>query len=272
MYLSNSWNVITVGDGDLSFSQALLKKCPGIHVCTTVLDSEHQLREKYKDNAIDSLKNAQQSIVYGVDIIRPDSFTNRLQNRFDLAIFQFPLVPNAGPRRPGQSWHQSNDSNLMNRKLLHAFLQNAAKLLLSPEGARLCYITSKDVKPYCDWNIEALGNDHNGQPSPMEYIGQMPFNPNEFPGYRIRNVDRDKQVKSTAAITYVWTDNTNQPLSKTLQKPNFASDEYCQLCGVGPIQTAKDWQAHLNSRLHKRRLNYQLQWENYLAGSNTNNL
>lgn len=258
MYLQPHWHIVTIGDGDLSFSLALAKRHPDIKLCATALDSEAELRNKYELHAIDELRAAGHKVVFNVDITSPETFTAQLSCQFDLAIFQFPLVPNAGPRRPGQSWHQSDDSNLQNRKLLHAFLNHSGEHLLSEQGARYCYITSKDVKPYCDWNIEGLA-----QPGPLAYLGKMPFRPGDFPGYRVRNVDRDKQVKSTAAITYVWSDNPSSVIAE-LVPPKPDLPRYCPLCDVGPVEEEQDWLNHLNSRQHKRREGYQNQWEAYL--------
>jgi hypothetical protein len=35
----------------------------------------------------------------------------------------------------------------------------------------------------------------------LSYVGKMAFNISEFPGYKIRNVDRDKHVKDTQGFT-----------------------------------------------------------------------
>lgn len=263
MQLLNTWKVITIGDGDLSFSRALVKRWPGIEICATVLDSQQVVREKYPLNAIDELEKGGHRVLFEVDITQPGSFADQLKRVFDVAIFQFPLVPNGGKRRPGQSWHQGVDSNLLNRRLLHAFLLNSAQFLHSEQGPALCYITSKDVKPYCDWNITCLG-----EPGPLKYKGQTLFNPGDFPAYRIRNVDRDKQVKSTAAITYVWTGKPEAVPQLNLQPPPRVSQEYCGLCDAGPILTILDWQHHRNSKLHRRRFDYQQRWERFLEAQN----
>ena len=268
MQINKAWRIVTIGDGDLSFSLALTKAFPGICVCSTVLDSDLQLREKYQKNAIDELTIKGHQVVFNTDITQPETLHESIKNKgvnlFDLAIFQFPLVPNAGARQPGQSWHQGSDSNLLNRKLLRDFLKHSYDYLLAPNGAQLCYITSKDVKPYCDWNIECLG-----EPGPMQYVGSMPFNPGKFSGYRVRNVDRDKQVKSTAANTYVWsgserTNDSANTESLGLKPPKPEVHQYCRLCDMGPIEDEQDWLNHLNSRQHKRRSAYQHAWEEYL--------
>ena len=264
MYLKNTRRIITVGDGDLSFSLALNTRYKGIEICATVLDSEQTLRDKYPQNAIDELVAAGQTVLFSLDITKPESFVDRVTAQFDLALFQFPLVPNAGPRKPGQSWHQGIDSNLQNRQLLQAFLHHSGQYLLADDGARLACITSKDVKPYCDWHIECLGD-----PGPLRYAGKMPFNPGEYPGYRVRNVDRDKQVKSTAAITYIWTDNPQSIDELDLVLPKPTHPRHCPLCDVGPVEDEQDWRNHLNSRQHKRRAEYQQKWKDFVKSQIT---
>ncbi|BDX05121.1 Rossmann-like fold-containing protein [Planctobacterium marinum] len=261
MYLHPSWSALTIGDGDLSFSLALTQKYPDLRVCASVLDTEQEVREKYQLNAIDALRNTGHKVCFALDITAPHSFPSGLAADFDVTIFQFPLVPNNGPRKPGQSWHQGADSNLLNRRLLSDFIKHSASYFLSPRGARLCYITSKDVKPYCDWHIECLGAQ-----STLQYLGDMPFTPVDFHGYRVRNVDRDKQVKSTAARTYVWSDKAlSEPIPQL--SPPITTAQYCSLCKVGPVADEQDWFNHLNSKQHKRRAEYQQNWENYLVES-----
>lgn len=259
MHLSQQWRILTIGDGDLSFSLAIAKQFNPARLTATVLDSESTLRDKYALHAIDELTALGCDVLFNVDITDHETFSSRLSQEYDIVIFQFPLVPNAGPNKPGRSYNHSDDSNLQNRLLLASTLENSFKLLLDPKGSQLCFITSKDVKPYCDWNIEGLA-DHLGIP----YLGSMPFNQQGFKGYRLRNVDRDKQVKSTSAITYVWGKSLQPEICTHLTRPPAISDTYCSLCGVGPFMTDRDRQAHLNSRQHTRREGYQTRWEAFL--------
>lgn len=260
MFIKPGWRILTIGDGDLSFSLALANRYQPAALTATVLDSEAVLTNKYALNALSELRNKGCRVLFEVDITQPESFHGRLGAEYDLVIFQFPLVPNAGPLSPGKSFHHSADSNLLNRILLARTLEHSFAEFLDPQGRQLCYITSKDVKPYCDWQIESLG-EHLG----IEFLGTLAFLPGEFPGYRLRNVDRDKQVKATAATTYVWgnvsdSDEVLTSLRPVPQKQN----NYCHLCKVGPITTPRDLEAHLNSRQHKRKAKYQQHWLTYL--------
>ena len=258
MYIQSNWRILTIGDGDLTFSLSLAKKYQPANLIASVLDSESALRKKYIAHAIDALRENGNRVEFEVDITRPESYSGRLPAAFDLIIFQFPLVPNQGAIKPGKSFHHSTDSNLLNRILLAKTLEHGFDHLLAKDGAQLCYITSKDVKPYCDWNIPSLGSHLN-----VPYMGECEFLPQQFPGYQLRNVDRDKRVKATAAVTYVWGYCRNEELLCSL----MAADErqnYCALCGVGPMMTEQDMQAHSQSRLHKRKQNYEDQWQGYL--------
>ena len=259
MYIETGWRIITIGDGDLTFSLSLARKYALTSLTATVLDSESQLRDKYEDNAIDDLRSLGHRIEFNVDINHPDSFTSRLDAEFDLVIFQFPLVPNAGPAKPGKSFHHGEDSNLLNRILLANTLEHGFNYLLSAQGQGLCYITSKDVKPYCDWNITSLGRHAD-----IPYLGHCLFSHQHYPGYNLRNVDRDKRVKATAATTYVWGRNTHSGVLRNLVLPIQKRNDFCDLCGAGPMLTEQDVEAHLQSRLHRRKQKYESQWQHYL--------
>lgn len=259
MYIRSNWRILTIGDGDLTFSLSLVKKYQPARLVATVLDSESALRAKYTTHAIEELRESGNRVEFEVDITRPTSFDGRLKAEFDLIVFQFPLVPNQGAIKPGKSFHHTTDSNLLNRNLLANTLEHGFSRLLDKDGAQLCYITSKDVKPYCDWNIPSLGAHLN-----IPYLGECEFLPKGFPGYQLRNVDRDKRVKATAAVTYVWGKGADETLLSSLSAVTLEKQNYCPLCQVGPMLTEQDIQAHLVSRLHKRKEKYERQWIEYL--------
>jgi hypothetical protein len=129
----------------------------------------------------------------------------------------------------------------------------------------LCYITSKDVKPYREWNIE--GSLSNGLEA--KYAGQMPFDINQFDGYKIRNVDRDKHVKDTSGITYVFTPKAisaqSDELSAHLTKPAYLGENHCSLCRVGPFIATEDENKHFNAKKHQQMLKLEDDWQAWLT-------
>ena len=255
MYLPKNGRVITIGDGDLSFSRALLAHLSHENIIATTYDSEDILRDKYTRNALDDLLNAGVRVEHSVDINDLASI-NRLPHNFaDIVIFNHPLVPN---RRSGTATQKERDkrANIANRDLLYHFLKQCFEVLLNPVGERLCYITSKSVKPYSHWHIETSLTLNQ----PYHHIGNEAFDLSLFKHYMVRRIDRDKCVKLEASDVHVYSDNTRHPIKKYLTPFNFTEDKGCPLCRKGPFTHANDWKNHQNTRLHKSQQQYHDAW------------
>lgn len=207
MYLPKNCRVITIGDGDLSFSRAILEHVPPNNLIATTYDSEDVLRDKYTRNALNDLLSAGVMVKHSVDI-KDSASVNRLpQNFADIVIFNHPLVPS----QPGDALPQKERkkrANLANRDLLYYFLKHSFAGLLNPEGQRLCYITSKSVKPYSDWHIETSLTLNR----PYQFLGNQVFNLSLFKNYMVRKVDKDKYVKHEESKVYVYSDKNAHPL------------------------------------------------------------
>lgn len=259
MYLQPSMKVLTVGDGDLTFSRSLRCFHSISDLTASVLDSESDLRRKYADNAVDDLNDSGVSIQFNADITAPETFPSHFHGSFDLVIFQFPLIPSFASFANYQRTKQWGNNGL-NRLLLYKYLHNCFSTLLSPTGARMVYVTSKDVKPYCDWNIENLHRSITD----VKFLGWQPFILDNFPGYVLRNVDRDKSIKSTSAKTYVWSDKQNTEDSLTLNGSNKFEPNYCSLCDKGPFKNTGQRQLHNQSKRHKKLQGYEDVWQSIL--------
>jgi hypothetical protein len=200
--------------------------------------------------------------VHQLDVTDVSSFPSQLLNTFDLVIFQFPLIPNF---RSQQDYHHAKgSSNLLNRQLIVNFINHCTEHLLASEGANLCYVTSKDVKPYCDWDLENIGPLEQG----VSFLGMMNFKYESFPKYRIRNVDRDKNIKATEAITYVWGRKNISALDGRLNISPKHLNDHCSLCGKGPCANTEIQSKHENSKTHQRKMKYHTEWHNYLPNNN----
>ena len=86
MYLPSDSRIITVGDGDLSFSRALLTHIAPENLLATTYDSEMALREKYQRHALDDLINAGVNVVHSLDITAPDSAEKLKHHRAAIII------------------------------------------------------------------------------------------------------------------------------------------------------------------------------------------
>lgn len=260
MKLDKQWRILTVGDGDLSFSLALSAQFPPSQLTASIYDSKQVVTEKYAENSLHQLQSNQYTVLTEFDATLESSWQKLAKQSIDVVIFQFPLIP------AFDNYHdfkqQTHSVNTLNRRLLRLFIYYAHKYVLDPAGPMLCIITSKDVKPYCEWDLESsllIGLDIN-------YLGQSPFNISDFPGYKIRNVDRDKHVKDTSGISYVWSAKTHCDDLPHLKLPHYLDANHCSFCRAGPFLTERDQLAHNNSKKHKNMLLHHQNWHAYLKG------
>jgi len=255
MIIKKEWRVLTVGDGDLSFSNALLSHQPAA-LTATVYDSLATMSEKYGDHFQQQLSAKKIPLIFEFDLTNPQSWTGLQKNSFDLVIFQFPLLPAFRSFSEYQERGKDVNFNTLNRRLLRRFLVNSFKHFLDPDGQQLCFITSKDVKPYREWNIE---NSLNLQ-TDINYLGSINFEIADFPGYRIRNVERDKFVKDTKGTTYVWSSKKQHHISAALQGALYQEDNLCTLCRAGPFIRPEDRLNHNQSKRHTQMLEFERLW------------
>ena len=254
--IDSNWRILTIGDGDLSFSNALLKQYQPASLTATIYDSLTTLSDKYDDQCYQSLKKQNIETLFNFDICNESSWGKLTRNSFDVVIFQFPLIPAFTSFNEYQKHCTTLNPNILNRRLLRSFLINSADHFLDSNGQQLCFITSKDVKPYRQWNIE---NSLHLQ-TDIHYLGSSPFDINMFPGYKIRNVDRDKHVKDTKGITYVWSPQENHPLTAQLQPAQYQGGNYCTACRAGPFSTPQDAIEHKQSRKHQNMVELENLW------------
>ena len=261
MYINPSWRILIVGDGDLSFSLSLWRHHKPRQLVATVLDSVEALTEKYGSKHLEQLQQEGCPVFTEFDVLRPESWHSLELGRFDAVIFQFPLLPGFRSKQEFQARCAHGSVNTLNRYLLRRFLIHSFDHFLDPCGAQLSLITSKDVKPYRAWNIENALIRETG----ISYLGSMPFQIEQFPGYRIRHVDADRHVKETQGITYAWSLQAEHELTDRLTPAGFQGEQCCAMCRVGPFKTEDDKQRHLSSRRHQMMQTYEAQWQAYLA-------
>ncbi|MFY8275423.1 class I SAM-dependent methyltransferase [Pseudoalteromonas sp. SSDWG2] len=261
MYLDPDWRILTVGDGDFSFTRALTTRVNSSNLTGTVYDSENVLRDKYRHNGIDDLRKQHITLLFSFDVTDEACWQRLGDQRFDVVIFQFPLLSQLGSRDAFESAKAAGGLNILNRALLHQFLRNSARYALDPKGAGLCYITSKDVKPYSHWGLDHALTHH----TPMHYVGEQPFDLKSFSRYKVRNVDRDKHVKDTLGITYSYALSANA-LSEHCTRPYYLDHpNCCELCRAGPFKSERDKTNHLESKTHKHMQHYAQLWQRWLT-------
>lgn len=263
MFIDPSWRILTIGDGDLSFSRALFTAYQPKQLTASIFDSQATLQSKYGDEHAVALRALGCNVLTGFDVTQPASWSGLdLQpGQFDLVIFQFPLLPAFDDRQQYLAQCDGISVNTLNRQLLRTFLINSLEYFLAPNGPQLCYITSKDVKPYREWNIE----NSIYRNTKMQYLGSSIFDIKQFPGYRVRNVDRDKHVKDTAGTTYVWSPKQQRQLEALLQPAQYQGPNYCTPCRAGPFGNQQQYAEHSQSKKHQLMMEFEQQWEYSLA-------
>jgi len=185
-------------------------------------------------------------------------------------IFQFPLVPAFNGHADFLHQCDGLSVNKLNRRLLWLYLIHCQRYLLAEQASQLCYITSKDLMPYNQWNIEHAIN----QQTELHYLGCMDFDADLFPGYRIRNVNRDKFVRNRGGTTFVWSlepdafERVTTDEGFELRQPRYVSCEqhhYCTPCQAGLFATQQHIDGHVNSRKHLLMMEYEAQWQALLV-------
>jgi len=256
MILKKKWRILTVGDGDLSFSYSLYKYHQPAHLTATVYDSQTIMTNKYSENGYQALKETSVPLLFNFDVTDKNSWSSLVKRNFDVVIFQFPLLPAFRSFDEYKNRGQQTSINTLNRSLLRTFLKNAFEHFLDPEGEQLCFITSKDVKPYREWNIE----NSLHQQTNFHYLGSSLFDIATFPGYKIRNVDRDKHVRDTHGRTYVWSSQPAHTIQKNLEAPMYQNENCCTICRAGPFTTEFDRIEHNTSKKHQHMLQFEASW------------
>ena len=268
MILNKNWRILTIGDGDLSFSYSLQKYHSPLNLVATVYDDKVTMTQKYGDDFYQKLKTANIPVFFSFDITDPKSWGNISKESFDVVIFQFPLLPAFSSFEHFQSSfshslgiNENTVINILNRQLLRRFLLNVNTHFLDKSGQQLCFITSKDVKPYQEWNIEySLAMD-----TPLTYLGASEFDIKLFPEYKVRNVDRDKHVRDTKGQTYVWSVNPEHAIKQQLQPVAFQEDNCCQCCRAGPFISEQERLNHEKTKKHLKMQSFEKAWKQLLG-------
>jgi len=271
MYINPKWRVLTVGDGDLSFSASLLKHHQPQQLTATIFDSKACLQEKYDEDYYQQLQQENCQVITGFDVTDKNTWGTLNKHSFDVVIFQFPLLPAFSSEQAFQSQCETASVNTLNRALLRQYLLNCFSYFLSDKGPQLALITSKNVKPYLQWDIEkALIRNTD-----INYIGRFTFDISKFPGYKVRNVNRNKHVKSTQGTTYVYSlesvetckkmfDNDSSEYITYNLKSRIPEHKTCQICQTGAFAGEHDKRMHFATKKHQQMFDYDQQWSNYL--------
>ncbi|EAZ45128.1 hypothetical protein OsJ_29765 [Oryza sativa Japonica Group] len=194
-HYSSLQSILTVGDGDFSFSLALATAFgSGDNLVATSLDTIEDLRGKYSkaESNIMELKRMGATVLHGIDAKRMKDHTNLKLRRFDRIIFNF---PHAGFKGKEDDLHMIN----LHRELVWGFFQNA-RHLLRPYGE--IHVSHKIGLPYDRWCIEHLAYE-----SSLTMIAKVDFRKEDYPGYNQKRGDSakcDQPFELGACCTFMF--------------------------------------------------------------------
>lgn len=195
--------VLTVGDGDFTFSLAMARLLGG-KVVATSYESKEKLIEVYPGikQTIAELESLGVTICYQVDATRlketlPTTITIF---QFDRIVWNFPCSA-VTMGQDGQ-----NEEMEKNKTLVQDFVANS-RHLLKPQGQ--IHLNHKTKPPFNQWNIEEVAvetcQDENDTDSPnVYYLGRVVFDRFLFPPYVPRKALHHKSFPSHDACTFVF--------------------------------------------------------------------
>ena len=220
--------VLTVGDGDCSFSAALAAggRCAALDASTLAAD-EAALRGLYEGldvgrhvAAIEAAPNAR--LVYGVDatdLLASPRLGCVGAGAYDRVVFNFPCIAVAG----GQDG-QNPDSRVAdeaaleaNRDLVRKFARSAATVV-RPGGE--VFVTHKTKPPFSWWGFPDLFADAT---SSFRFAGSFVFDRAAFPPYANRKACDKASFAANDAVTYVFRALAPAPASSSPPPPSLPS-------------------------------------------------
>mmetsp|Transcript_58206 Transcript_58206/g.131871 ORF Transcript_58206/g.131871 Transcript_58206/m.131871 type:complete len:324 (+) Transcript_58206:296-1267(+) len=250
--------ILTVGDGNLSYSLALSKHLQrsGIHfkITATTYDTHEDLERKYPASniaaTIEELENEGHSVLHAIDARHLDRHFEG--QTYDHIIFMHPLMPaqESAFFLMGHGFHFS--VFIANRLMLLRFLKSAIKLFSSEKSAAepAITITMKDTYPYSWWKIEKLADHVNG----LEFLRKEPW-VDVGDDYVSRKVEKDEVFKPTESTSWHFGREEGQTEIGSESKPSS-----CSVCDVICANEA-DFLAHVQGKKHRKRAQMEAEWE-----------
>ena len=169
-------DVLLVGEGNLSFSQSLLRlpSAQVMRMTATTFEKERDLNDETMNNARD-LKQRGVLVLHDVDATKLEK--NLMPYQYDTIIFQF---PNVGSR-------DTKYGRNPNHVLIRSFLRSAAHYL-KPSGNII--ISAVDSPHY----EGAFGFEKAADFAGYDVVETYPFDPSMLPGYSHTNTNDDESA------------------------------------------------------------------------------
>ncbi|KAJ8598268.1 hypothetical protein CTAYLR_005984 [Chrysophaeum taylorii] len=207
--------VLTVGDGDLSFSVALRRA--GVRVvATTLAESLDDLERRYPKSPVrvffrELEEEEEGNVVFGVDATKPPKFADL----YDRVVFNFPCVdvPRGKDGQNPESGVADSVAVERNRDLVRAFARAAVDGFLAPAGEIL--VSHKTKPPFSWWRVPDVVCEGTG----LELRGAIVFDRASFAPYKNRKAMDNASFPAHDALTYVFSLPIS-PLEVGMQPPS----------------------------------------------------
>eukprot|EP01025_Chloroclados_australasicus_P060316 TRINITY_DN7728_c0_g2_i3.p1 TRINITY_DN7728_c0_g2~~TRINITY_DN7728_c0_g2_i3.p1 ORF type:complete len:377 (+),score=14.50 TRINITY_DN7728_c0_g2_i3:96-1226(+) len=179
--------VLTVGDGDFTYSLALCSIARTNKVVATSYDSKEQVIQKYAPKVYDTLQRLSEvgcTVLHGVNAttLHSDKQLNTLEtNRFDMIKFQHP--------------HCGVEDAQRHRILLAHFFSSSVQIL-QLEGKVEISVSLEQAER---WKIQ-----EQALKAGLHLIESKPFDFQQYPGYMPRRHQANKTFKNDESILYIF--------------------------------------------------------------------
>lgn len=201
--------ILTVGDGDLSFSRALATVLRPQRLVATTYEAADRLEGIYTDfkDTVTTLREAGCEVLHGIDAATLLLSEDDHHGGFDRIVWNFPCVavkddkdeePYDSGRVAGQQNLDGQTTELKeNRQLLRSFFE-ASKTKLCEKGGEV-HVTHKTKEPFSWWNIRQLAREAG-----FTTRATLCFDRTLFPGYVNRKALVREGFNAVDAFTYVF--------------------------------------------------------------------
>ena len=207
--------VLTVGDGDFSFSLALARF--GCHVTATSYETKETVLRVYQSIGVEAtlseLEKDAGPIAFSVDATNLRETLPILdgddQKQFDRIVWNFPCSAVA-KGQDGQNQEMEH-----NKELVRRFVDNARNFL-SSNGHGQIHINHKTKPPFNQWKLEEVAM--SAAPNNVRYLGRVVLDRGLFPPYVPRKALDRKSFPCHDACTYIFDvvqDNTTTATTMT---------------------------------------------------------
>lgn len=175
-FYSSKAKLLTVGDGDLSFSRSLSSQGYADKLTATTHESLDSIMRTYPnaDEILSILRTQGVSLYHEVDATRFEDHKVLRNDSFDIVIWNFPCI------RVAKGADGQVSELEQNRTLLRTFFQSVKQILR--KGGEV-HIAHKTIEPFSWWGLCQIAEEES-----FHLYRKIAFDRCNFPGYTNRKV------------------------------------------------------------------------------------